>query len=834
MVEIKQQEAINTLKLKQILKAGGKEKTNFTGKIILAAHHLPFQFTIPLTQQAKELEEIRKQQLIKKHQRQDHFDRSVNNNNNNNFGDDDDDDEGMNAPISHLAKRRSTLYSLGHSDLWEVSPRAGHSAMYSGIDSLKSQYKTLFVGGTGSIRAENSDQCVDVDDLTSLQRQNLSNLLLSKHNMVPIFMKNDVATGHYEGYCKKVLWPLFHYVMWDSSVDESEHWDNYVKVNQFFANTIAENYEDGDLVWIHDYHLLLVPEMLRALKPEALIGLFLHLPFPSSEIFRCLPHRREILNGMLGSNLVGFQTYNYARHFESNCTRILGYEHTPMGVQTSTCIVDVGIFPIGIDVEKTRSNCNQPGVDIKVKAIRERYSGKYIIVGRDKLDPMKGVLQKLEAFEKFLTDYPEWQDKVVLIQVTSPGVIQSPRLEAKVAEVANRINTNFGSIAFTPVNHYHQHIDRDEYYALLKAADIGLLTPICDGMNTTSFEFAIAQEKKHSPLILSEFAGTAHSMSAASIVNPWDYSWVSSAINECLTMSDEEKYEKSMLLGNFVNLHTASYWATSFINKLTNSEKSSAIKKTTKIDPNRLKIEYKATSKRLFFFDYDGTLTPICETPEEAKPSEKTLKALNQLCKNPLNIVWVVSGRDQKTLEEWLGHIPNLGLSAEHGCFSRFPNADTWINNSDRIDMSWKDDVREIFKYYTERTPGSFYEEKRSSLTWHYRKAEPKYGMVGKLPVETICGKKNLEVRPTLINKGGTVKQALNQYSNVDFILCAGDDRTDEDMFRIFSNNSNSLFSDKILFTISVGPADKNTLATWYMESYNDLIDAIYSLENSK
>ncbi|CAO3623148.1 unnamed protein product [Cunninghamella blakesleeana] len=604
MVGIKPIDSIDKAHLEQLLKAEGDDHADITGKIISVAHHLPFEFTIPLSSEDKVLEEKRKEELIKKHQ-QEHFDRPVNFLNSKENSEDNTKNDSTIAPISHLARRRSTVYSLNRSKEWSISRRSGHSAMYFGIEHLKTHYKTLFIGGTGSIHSEKNGQDVNISDLSILQRQNLTNLLYNQHNMVPIFLENDVATGHYEGYCKKVLWPLFHYVMWDSDVDEREYWDDYVRVNQLFANAIADQYEKGDLVWIHDYHLLLVPEMLRSIKPEALIGLFIHLPFPSSEIFRCIPHRREILNGVLGSSLVGFQTYNYARHFISNCTRILGCEYTPLGIKTNKTNVAIGIFPIGIDVDSTRANCNQPGVDLKVKAIRERYNGKYIIVGRDKLDPMKGILQKLEAFEKFLTDYPEWKDKVVLIQVTSPGVIQCPRLEAKVAEAVNRINTNFGSIAFTPVNHYHQHVDRDEYYALLKAGDIGLLTPVSDGMNTTSFEFVIAQENQHSPLILSEFAGTAHSMAAASIVNPWDYSWVSSAINECLIMSDEEKYEKSKLLGNFVNLHTSSYWATSFINKLATTTLSTAIKRTTKIDSNRLIVEYKNTSKRLFFFDYD-------------------------------------------------------------------------------------------------------------------------------------------------------------------------------------------------------------------------------------
>lgn len=248
--------------------------------------------------------------------------------------------------------------------------------------------------------------------------------------------------------------------------------------------------------------------------------------------------------GILGANVVGFQTYNYGRHFASNCTRILGYEYTPSGIIGNGILIQIGIFPIGIDVERTRQHCHSPGVAPKAKAIRERYAGKKIIIGRDKLDPVKGVLQKLEAFELFLKDNPGWHEKVVLIQVASPGALDSPELENKASEIVGRINAKYGSLEFTPANLFNQHIDRDEYYALLQVADIGLVTPVIDGMNTASFEYIVAQEEHHSPLILSEFAGTASSMGAAVIVNPWDFPEVAHAIAECLNMSDEEKLIK--------------------------------------------------------------------------------------------------------------------------------------------------------------------------------------------------------------------------------------------------------------------------------------------------
>ncbi|KAI7894428.1 glycosyltransferase family 20-domain-containing protein [Mucor mucedo] len=748
------------------------------------------------------------------------------------------------TPISHLERRRrSTVAALGQTNIWHLSTRRGHSAMYAALDSLKKDYRTLYIGGTGSITTNNDKKLpVEVATIDDEERESLRHLLRSRYDMVPIFVDDKLSFGHYEGYSKQVLWPLMHYLMWSDKVDELKFWDDYVKVNELYAAEAIKNYVEGDIIWVHDYHLMLVPQIIRAALPSAPVGLFLHTPFPSSEIFRCLPHRKEILTGILGANVVGFQTYNYGRHFASNCTRILGYEYTPSGIIGNGILIQIGVFPIGIDVERTRYHCHRPGVAPKVKAIRERYAGKKIIIGRDKLDPVKGVLQKLEAFELFLKDNPEWREKVVLIQVTSPGVLNSSELENKASEIVGRINAKYGSLEFTPANFFNQHIDRDEYYALLQVADIGLVTPVIDGMNTASFEYIVAQEEHHSPLILSEFAGTARSMGDAVIVNPWNFPEVARAIAECLSMSDEEKLSRYQQLQQFVNSHTAGFWARSLINGLINVPKN-IWASASPLNVTRVKTEYEHRRKSAFFFDYDGTLSPICTDPELAKPSDELLEVLTKLAGNPQNVVWVISGRSKHYLEEWLGHIPNLGLSSEHGCFIRDPKSETWVSMLENVDMSWKDDVMEIFEYYTERTPGSFIEQKECSLTWHYRKADPKYGafqamemqnhleqsVVGKLPIECITGKMNVEIRPSLVNKGVIIKRALTQNPDVEFILCAGDDKTDEDMFRTLERIE--LGGNPILqFTVCVGSHNRKTLANWKVDSNQDFIRVLKEL----
>ncbi|KAG0218852.1 threalose-6-phosphate phosphatase [Mortierella sp. GBA43] len=628
--------------------------------------------------------------------------------------------------------------------------------------SLSQDWETIQIGWVGEL-ADQDGYVVPSKNLTELHKHNLREKLWQREKVVPIFLDDNRATGHYE-----VLWPLFHYILWDEATDgrvEQKNWDDYVFVNQEFANAIVEQYTPGDI------------------------------------------ERVEVLNGLLGANQIGFQTYSYARHFISCCTRVNGYESTPRGVDAMGSTVWVGTFPIGIDAERVERQRKTSGVLPKMDAIRKTYKGKRIIVGRDKLDLVKGVHQKLCAFEKFLNDYPEMQGQVVLIQVTSPPLVENSKLEAKIAELVAHINGTYGSLNFTPVHHYHQHIDRDEYYALLSVADIGLITSVRDGMNTTSLEYIMCQSENHGPLILSEFTGTAGSLGGAMMVNPWDYQGVARVIYDALHQSDEDKRNRHSLLKKHVLAHTAQYWAKNFLSELIlNVGTWDQSTPTPYLDHNIITDRYHKAKKRLLMFDYDGTLTPIRKTPGAAVPQEHMLKALKALAADPTNVVWVISGRDQKVLEEWLGGVENLGFSAEHGSFMKQPGSKKWTNLTESLDMGWKNDVVEIFTYYTERTQGSFIEHKQSSLTWHYRLADPEFGafqakecqnhlenaVLSKLPVEILVGKKNLEVRPTIVNKGEIVKRLLGQHPDVEFVMCAGDDKTDEDMFRALAGISNA------------------------------------------
>ncbi|KAJ2489541.1 hypothetical protein IWW37_003887 [Coemansia sp. RSA 2050] len=750
---------------------------------------------------------------------------------------------------------------------WTVSRRSGHTAMYAGIRSLNEHPNTdcTQLGWIGYYKGRDGQERA-CDSLSAESRANIVEAL-KPFDAVPVFIDEGTANGHYEGYSKQILWPLLHYMSWDDSRRmDPMWWSCYNKANQTFASAISAIYNEGDIVWIHDYHLLLLPEIFHQLKPAATIGLFLHAPFPSSELFRSLPNRKEILNGMLGSTSIGFQTYSYARHFLSSCTRVLGLESTPTGIDNNGSIVSIGVFPIGIDAKSVQARRALPSVQAKMKAMREMFANKRIIVGRDRLDEVAGIKQKLEAFEKLLETCPEWQNNVVLIQVTQPGQNRQPRLEAKISELVTSINSNYGSLEFMPVMYHNSFLDTDEYMALLNIADLCLITVIRDGMNTGSLEFVVCQEDKHSPLILSEFTGTAGSVSGAIQINPWDYLGVAQAIDTALRMGPEEKKVRYTEMYNHVMGHDAQNWAFTVIQDLratvlagqTNAE-------TPHLDLPLMARRFAAAKKRLIMLDYDGTLTPITNVPAQALPPPDMLKALSKLCADPQSFVCVISGRDRQFLELHLGSIKGLALSGEHGSFIRYPGGE-WINLLEDMDMEWKEEVMSIFRFYTERTAGSTIEAKETSITWHYRNADPEYGefqakecmnhlenaVVSKRPVETLVGKKCLEVRPLSVNKGEIVKRLVGANPEQwDFVLCAGDDKTDEDMFRslrairlsIASNgyeaNDNThkggTSKDSLphYFTIMVGPADKKSAAAWHLVSSEKVVEALTCLAES-
>ncbi|VVT49671.1 uncharacterized protein SAPINGB_P002385 [Magnusiomyces paraingens] len=765
---------------------------------------------------------------------------------------------------------------------FDLRHRRGNSALYSALSFLKNHehWESLIVAWTGEIETKATvaldnihQDNVDISaEDAKLIEQKYRERETEYGETHPIWLLGQ-DQFRWREYAEKIIWPILHYIQGEPTdgIQEQQWWRSYLAFNEAYANRIIDIYKPGDIIWIHDYYLLLLPQLLRMKLPNAYIGSFLHSPFSSSEYFRVIPKRKELLEGMLGANLVATQSYAFSRHFISACTRLLNLESRPNYISAYGVHVSVDTIPIGIDTEAVERDAFSPIVDKKVSALRSLYPSMKLIIGRDRLDSVRGVVQKLYAFEMFLNLYPEWIGKVVLIQVTSPAYANTDKMEEKIAEMISHINGTYGSLDYSPIQHYPRHVARDEYFALLRGADLGLITSVRDGMNTTSLEFVICQKFKNSPLILSEFTGTAGLLVDAVQVNPWDSVGVAQTINQCLLQSPERNAVVQDHLYKTVTSNTVHDWVVRFLSRLIhNLSRHDQSHMTPTLDRALLLQQYQKAEKRLFLFDYDGTLTPIVREPSAAIPSARLYKTLELLTSDPRNHVWIISGRDSEFLDKWLGHNKAIGFSAEHGCFFKNEGSSEWVNLAEQVDMSWRNDARAIFDYFTERTQGSHVEVKQAALTWHYRRADPELGqfqaqalkaqlekqLVSKYDVEVMEGKANIEVRPRQFNKGEIVKRLVREIGEgldggrPGFVYCLGDDKTDEDMFTVVSglstpsvepsgdneevSESNAKAAKAAyergldgLFPVTVGPANKRTGAAWHLIDPEAVLDTL-------
>ncbi|SAM00463.1 hypothetical protein [Absidia glauca] len=736
---------------------------------------------------------------------------------------------------------------------WKIKASiSGNIGLQNAIHSVRHRLdQHVWVGTTGT---------ASMDCLASSTKDDIRSTLIHKYHAHPVIPTDAVFDGHYNRYCKQILWPYFHYVVQDDIQDKMHYdhpWKSYIKLNQEFADTIAALYQDGDIIWVNDYHLMLLPGMLREKLPNAIIGFFLHIPFPSSELFRCLPSRKQLLEGMLQSDLIGFQTYSFARHFLQTCSRILSLDTSPSGIQMDSHYVAVGMYPIGIDIAALNKKRENPDVKSWMAMLKEKYAGKKLIVARDKLDYVKGVRQKLLAFEQFLIRHPEWRGKVVLIQIALSTSEQN-ELRAHISDVVSRVNSKFSNISYQPIVFLHQDISFPQYLALLTSADASLITPLRDGMNLTSHEYIVCQEHQHNPLILSEFTGTYGSFGACLRVNPWDYrvsnsmtfkeTTLGDAIHEALSMSKEEKASRWKELYKSIEANSAQNFAATIISELAKVHSATGRRFSAQIPPlemDRLKAAFESSKSRVaifplhiprFLFDYGGTLVTHGKTAS-AKELDRLIKVLTQLTSDPRNAVYVISGRTKQEVERDLGEVPNLGLSAENGYYIK-PRGEDWQSLFEQIDLSWKPAVKEIFQYYTERTPGAYIETKETSIVWHYRTApgpDAQYvawqaaecqnhiaDSVNKnFAVHAVAGRTNIEVMPHEVNKSGIANRVL-QDVQPDFVLSIGDDRTDEDMFSFLNKQT---VANTTVVTCTVG--SRSTEAQYYITNVDQVIHVL-------
>ncbi|WP_438029901.1 bifunctional alpha,alpha-trehalose-phosphate synthase (UDP-forming)/trehalose-phosphatase [Sorangium sp. So ce233] len=637
-----------------------------------------------------------------------------------------------------------------------------------------------------------------VAGLTPEQRQD-ADAALAGIRAVPVHLGATEQHRFYDGFSNGVLWPLFHYLLDKVNLDAELDWEAYQRVNERFADAVAERYAPGDVIWVHDYQLMLLPALLRRRLPGARIGFFLHIPFPSAEVFRILPWREQIVRGLLGADLLGFHTAGYRKNFAASAAHVLDLDPDEAAIEHDGRTVALGVHPISVDAAEIARLAAHPAVREEAARIRAEARGRKIVLGIDRLDYTKGIPRRLLAIERFLEREPELRDQVRFIQLAVPtremaGAYADFR--RVVHEMVGRINGQHGTTHATPIHYMYRSLPLDQVVALYVAADVMLVTPLRDGMNLVAKEYVAARVDDDGALILSEFAGAASELAEAISVNPYDIGSVAAAVKRALTMPPAEQQTRMAALRRRVDTHDVHTWAQSFLDDLDRaaapaSEAAGMVSARREV-PESVVERVRRAPQRVWILDYDGTLVPFAPVPDLAAPDEELLALLRALSER--DRVHVVSGRRRADIERWFGALP-LHLHAEHGFWSRPMACDDWVPlESDAA--AWKGEVRDLLEDFTRRTPGSFIEEKTVTLAWHYRTVEPELAgehvralrarlaeRVSADALELLGGAKVLEIRPRGVHKGRVVPLILDDVPARAEVIAIGDDRTDEDIF---------------------------------------------------
>ena len=662
--------------------------------------------------------------------------------------------------------------------------------------------------------------------------------LLHKKNYIPVFLRKKEINDFYYGTSNEALWPLFHYFL-EFSIFNKSHWKSYVNVNKKFAKSVIKYANKGDIVWVHDYQLLLCPRMIKTKRPDLTVGFFLHIPFPSFEIFRIFPWREELLEGILGSDLIGFHTYDYVRHFLSSVKRILRYDVIFNKINVGSREVLVDTFPMGIDYAKYNDAARKKNEQKKSEMSNLRLQlmdhkktsfDSKLILSIDRLDYTKGVINRIKAFEIFLTNNPEYRGKVRLIMLTVPSrsdVDDYIKLKKQTDEIVGRVNGKFASVNWTPIWYYYRSMSFDELIDLYTISDIAMITPVRDGMNLVAKEFVATRVDGNGVLILSEMAGASKELYESITVNPFDLNKMSDMILQAIKMPNKEQIERNRSMQERLSRYTVNYWANDFMKNLISRAKSNQNSVTNYfnlLEKNKLLEKLKLSNNKLIILDYDGTLVNFKDKPELALPDNNLINILNDLSNIKGMDIAIVSGRDKLFLEDNLGKL-NINIIAEHGHFFKKKNKD-WINLGN-IDKVFLNDIHAILQSFSDRTPGTFTEKKESGLVWHFRKTDPELAIERVVEIETVLNSlltdqfqilnldKAIEVTSRKFDKGSAVNE-LTKNKKYDHIVCIGDDVTDENMFKNLNQNST---------TIKVGI--KKTNARFYIDDPKSVISLL-------
>ncbi len=623
-------------------------------------------------------------------------------------------------------------------------------------------------------------------DLAALNEPEREKILgqLQDRRIVPVEVTAAEVERYYEGFSNGLLWPVLHSFPGQAGLGRDRDWEAYVAVNERFAAAAAERAAPGGLVWIHDYQLMLVPLRLRELRPDLRIGFFLHVPFPPLDAFQALPRGRDLLEGVLGADLAGFQTPDDQAHFAEAAGRILGADAGAAVLRFQGRATRLGTFPIGIDFQAFAQAAGSPAVTARAAEIQRNLGGRTLILGVDRLDYSKGIDKRLLALERYLERHPERRGTFVMIQVAAPSRENVPAYKEyrqRVDAVAARVNGASGTLGWVPVHLLHQGFPFEEVVALYRAAQVILVTPERDGMNLVAKEFCAAREDDSGVLILSRFAGAARELPDAILVNPYDLGAVAEALDTGLRMPAGQARHRMRALRRQVAAHDVHRWAEAFLRDLEAQESA--------LDPAAVA----GAERVVLILDYDGTLVPFAPRPEEARPDPELLALLGRLAGIGKLELRLVSGRSRENLEAWFGHLP-LRLHAEHGLWRKDGPGAAWAARIEH-GSDWKQEAKAVLADWCRQYEGSFVEEKSHSVAWHYRQAQREPPAAGLEAVreslrplaevqdlEWLEGSKVLELRLCGAHKG-LAAEGLAQAADTQ-VVALGDDRTDEDLFR--------------------------------------------------
>ncbi len=675
-----------------------------------------------------------------------------------------------------------------HGDSWRIKASSG--GLVTAMDPILRRTNGLWIGWPG-----------ESTRIGDPRRQEAINRWAEREEYVIVDIPQKMADLFYEGYSNQTIWPLFHYFPFLLSYDPRSR-KAYEDVNKRFRDVVLTHLQPDDMVWVHDYQLMRLPQLLREASPDTRIGFFLHIPFPSSELVQLLPGREELLQGLLGADLIAFQTHSHLQHFRSSLLRIAGLESQIDHVEVGGRAVRLEALPIGIAPEEFRLLLEGNKVtDEFLAQYEQQFRNRRILLSVDRLDHTKGIPERLRTFRRLLKVHPRFRGKVVLIQVAVPSrerVSSYARLSSQVNELVGEINGQFASPDWTPVVYLRRGISREQLVALYALADVGWVAPLRDGMNLVAKEYVVCN-RGHGVLVLSELAGAAAEMGEAFLVNPFDEEKTCNVLARALNLPLEARRERMAILRRRVEKNNVYKWGERFISDLAEAAASRARRPTGQpdlLDTVSVIAAYRRARRRLLLLNYDGTLAAYTGRPDEAFPTLSLIDLLSKLAGHPANVVALISGRRREDIDKWFGGIAGLWLAAEHGASIRPPGDQEWHIRHHVSTEDWKPRVLQLLDDIVERCPGSLIEEKENSVVWHYRRSHPEFsewmageligvleGMLGETEVSVVKGQKCVEIRPLWINKGQVVEYILDSCPDVDFRFAVGDDRTDEDMF---------------------------------------------------